>query len=126
MEDPNRAKAERLLEIFEELLQTRDLTSSCDFAILAQETESLLDGSDQILAITDVLLAAEKRMNNHHNWYSILQLDRRSNDQDLIKKQYRKLTLLLHPDKKKFPIADQAFKLVADAWAVLNDTAKNL
>ena len=80
MEDPNRAKAERLLEIFEELLQTRDLTSSCDFAILAQETESLLDGSDQILAITDVLLAAEKRMNNHHNWYSILQLDRRSND----------------------------------------------
>ena len=126
MEDPNRAKAERLLEISEELLQTRDLTSSCDFAILAQETELLLDGSDQILAITDVLLAAEKRMNNHHNWYSILQLDRRSNDQELIKKQYRKLTLLLHPDKKKFPIADQAFKLVADAWAVLNDTAKNL
>ena len=126
MEDPNRAKAERLLEIFEELLQTRDLTSSCDFAILAQETEPLLDGSDQILAIIDVLLAAEKRMNNHHNWYSILQLDRRSNDQELIKKQYRKLALLLHPDKKKFPIADQAFKLVADAWAVLNDTAKNL
>ena len=126
MEDPNRAKAERLLEISEELLQTRDLTSSCDFAILAQETEPLLDGSDQILAIIDILLAAEKRMNNHHNWYSILQLDRRSNDQELIKKQYRKLTLLLHPDKKKFPIADQAFKLVADAWAVLNDTAKNL
>ncbi|KAK9994659.1 hypothetical protein SO802_024362, partial [Lithocarpus litseifolius] len=88
------------------------------FAILAQETEPLLDGSNQILAVTDVLLAAEKRMNNHHDWYSILQLDRRSDDQELIKKQYRRLVLLLHPDKNKFPLADQAFKLVADAWAV--------
>ena len=124
MEDPNRAEAERLLGISEKLLQTRDLTGSRDFAILAQETEPLLDGSDQILAVTDVLLAAEKRMNNHHDWYSILQLDRRSDDQELIKKQYRRLALLLHPDKNKFPLADQAFKLVADAWAVLNDTAK--
>ena len=54
--------------------------------MLAQETEPLLDGSDQILAVTDVLLVAEKRMNNHHDWYSILQLDRWSDDQELIKK----------------------------------------
>ena len=38
------------------------------------------------LAVTDVLLVAEKHMNNHHDWYSILQLDRRSDDQELIKK----------------------------------------
>ncbi|GMY06971.1 homeobox protein 14 isoform X1 [Fagus crenata] len=123
-ENPNRAEAERLLGIAEKLLQSRDLTGSRDFAILAQETEPLLDGSDQILAVTDVLLAAEKRINNHHDWYSILQLDRRSDDLELIKKQYRRLALLLHPDKNKFPLADQAFKLVADAWAVLNDNAK--
>ena len=133
MEDLNRAEAERLLEISEKLLQTRDLTGLHDFVILAQEIESLLDGSDQILAVTDVLLAAtdvllaaEKRMNNHHNWYSILVLDRRSDDQELIKKQYRRLALLLHPDKNKLPLTNQAFKLVADAWAVLNDTVKNL
>nr|POE68590.1 hypothetical protein CFP56_60061 [Quercus suber] len=67
MEDLNRAEAKRLLGIFEKLLQTRDLTGSSDFVILAQETESLLDGSDKILAVTDVLLAAEKCMNNHHD-----------------------------------------------------------
>ncbi|XP_062164862.1 uncharacterized protein LOC133871422 [Alnus glutinosa] len=122
--NPNRAEAERLLGIAEKLLQTRDLTGSRDFAILAQETEPLLEGSDQILAVADVLLAAEKRINNHHDWYAILQLDRRSDDQDLIKKQYRRLALLLHPDKNKFPLADQAFKLVADAWAVFNDRSK--
>ncbi|EEF48621.1 uncharacterized protein LOC8268412 [Ricinus communis] len=123
-ENPNRAEAERLLGIAEKLLQSRDFNGTRDFAVLAQETEPLLDGSDQILAVADVLLSSDKRINNHHDWYSILQIDRRSDDQDLIKKQYRRLALLLHPDKNKFPFADQAFKLVADAWTVLSDSSK--
>ncbi|GLU16087.1 hypothetical protein SLE2022_325370 [Rubroshorea leprosula] len=123
-EDSNRAEALRLLGIAEKLLQNRDFNASRDFAILAQETEPLLDGSDQIVAVADVLLAAEKRVNNHHDWYAILQIDRRSDDHDLIKKQYRRLALLLHPDKNKFAFADQAFKLVADAWAVLSNNSK--
>ncbi|XVE55600.1 hypothetical protein DITRI_Ditri03aG0172000 [Diplodiscus trichospermus] len=123
-ENGSRAEALRLLGIAEKLLQTRDFNGSRDFAILAQETEPLLEGSDQILAVADVLLASEKRINNHHDWYSILQIDRRSDDNDLIKKQYRRLALLLHPDKNKFPFADQAFNLVADAWAVLSNSSK--
>ncbi|KAL6179347.1 hypothetical protein ACLB2K_050863 [Fragaria x ananassa] len=122
--NPNRAEAERLLGIAEKLLTNRDLTSSRDFAILAQETEPLIDGSDQILAVVDVLLAADKRVNNHHDWYAILQLDRRSDDLDLIKKSYRRLALLLHPDKNKYAFADHAFRLVADAWAVLSDPTR--
>ncbi|KAL4331861.1 hypothetical protein GQ457_07G024170 [Hibiscus cannabinus] len=123
-ESGNRAEAIRLLGIAEKLLQSRDFNGSRDFAILAQETEPLLDGSDQILAIADVILAAEKRINNHQDWYSILQIDGRSDDNDLIKKQYRRLALLLHPDKNKFPFADHAFKLVADAWALLSNSLK--
>lgn len=125
-EDPssNRAEALRLLGIAEKLLQNRDLNASRDFAILAQETEPLLEGSDQIVAVADVLLAAEKRVNNHNDWYNILQINTRSDDHDLIKKQYRRLALLLHPDKNKFAFADHAFKLVADAWAVLSNSAK--
>ncbi|KAK1554127.1 hypothetical protein Q3G72_008163 [Acer saccharum] len=124
--DPNRAEAERLLGVAEKLLNQRDFLGSKEFAILAQESEPLLDGTDQILAVADVLLAAEKRVNNNnqHDWYSILQIDRRSDDQDLIKKQYRRLALLLHPDKNKFPHADQAFTLVAEAWSVLSDSRK--
>lgn len=122
--DPSRAEAERLLGIAEKLLQARDLTGSRDFAVLAQETEPLLEGSDQILAVVDVLLASERRMNNHHDWYGILQMDRRSDDLDLIKKQYRRMALLLHPDKNKYANADQAFRLVAHAWAVLSDQTK--
>ncbi|KAL5777366.1 hypothetical protein ACOSP7_010292 [Xanthoceras sorbifolium] len=125
--DPNRAEAERLLGVAEKLLNQRDFVGSKEFAILAQESEPLLDGTDQILAVVDVLLAAEKRLsNNQLDWYSILQIDRRSDDQDLIKKQYRRLALLLHPDKNKFPHADHAFTLVAEAWAVLSDSRKKL
>ncbi|KAG5515150.1 hypothetical protein RHGRI_036252 [Rhododendron griersonianum] len=36
--------------------------------------------------------------------YAVLQLDRRSDDTDLIKKQYRRLALLLHPDRTNAPL----------------------
>ncbi|KAL5102527.1 hypothetical protein RYX36_006854 [Vicia faba] len=124
MQNATRLEAERLLGISEKLLQNRDLMGSKEFAILAQETEPLFEGSDQILAIVDVLIASEKRINNNPDWYSILQIDRRSDDGDLIKRQYRRLALLLHPDKSRFHFADHAFKLVADAWAVLSDPIK--
>ncbi|KAH6788530.1 hypothetical protein C2S51_003536 [Perilla frutescens var. frutescens] len=122
----SRAEAERLLGIAEKLLRSKDFGGCRDFAILAQETEPLLEGSDQILAVAEVLHAADnKRLsNNQPDWYSILQIPQRSDDTDLIKKQYRRLALLLHPDKNKFPFSDSAFRLVADSWAVLSDPAK--
>ncbi|XP_071728758.1 uncharacterized protein [Rutidosis leptorrhynchoides] len=124
MQSTSRAEAERLLGIAEKLLHSKDLNGCRDFALLAQETEPLLDGSDQILAVVDVLIASDKRINNKLNWYAIFQIDPNThrNDDDLIKRQYRRLALLLHPDKNKFPFADTAFKLISDAWAVLSDS----
>ncbi|XP_058748067.1 uncharacterized protein LOC131620898 [Vicia villosa] len=123
------AEAEQLLEIGEELLQKRDLKGSREIAVLAQEADPLLEGSDQIIAIVDVLEAAEKplNLNNNNNldWYAILQIDRNSlPDLNLIRKQFRTLALLLHPDKNRFSFAELAFKLVSDAWAVLSDPAQ--
>lgn len=53
---------------------------SRDFAILTQEADMFHDGTDPILAVGDVLIASEKQINNHCDWYAILQLNRRSDD----------------------------------------------
>jgi len=42
----------------------------------------------------------------------------------IIKRQYRKLALLLHPDKNKAVGAEAAFKLVSEAFGVLSDKDK--
>ncbi|KAK1436365.1 hypothetical protein QVD17_02144 [Tagetes erecta] len=120
------AEADRLLAIAENLLEQKDLNAARDFALLAQETEPLLDGSDQIMAITDVLIASNQRINDaNHHYYAILQVDiNRIHDSDFVKQQYRRLALLLHPDKNKYSFSDSAFKLVAEAWSVLSDTSK--
>ncbi|KAL0392201.1 UNVERIFIED_CONTAM: DnaJsubfamily B member 5 [Sesamum radiatum] len=121
----SRAEAERLLGIAEKLLRNKDFSGCRDFAILAQETEPLLEGCDQILAVAEVLLAAEnKRLaNNQPDWYSVLQVPQRTEEAELVRSSTA-ARLLLHPDKNKFPFSDSAFRLVADSWAVLSDPAK--
>ncbi|CAD6900199.1 unnamed protein product [Tilletia controversa] len=57
------------------------------------------------------------------DYYQVLSCDK-SVDESGIKKAYRKLALQLHPDKNAAPGADEAFKLVGKAFAVLSDPDK--
>ncbi|XP_039059358.1 uncharacterized protein LOC120203064 [Hibiscus syriacus] len=123
-ENGNRADAKRSLAIAEKLLRGRHLKDSRDAAVIAQQNDPLLEGPDQILAVIHVLIAAAKRINDQRDWYSILQVDCRSQDKDLIKKQYHRLALLLDPETNDFPFANNAFKLVTDAWSILSNSSK--
>ena len=42
----------------------------------------------------------------------------------ILKKQYRKLALILHPDKNKAPGTGEAFKIVGKAYSVLSNVQK--
>ncbi|KAL5701021.1 hypothetical protein ACHQM5_026403 [Ranunculus cassubicifolius] len=57
------------------------------------------------------------------DWYLLLRVDEDAHI-DVIRKQYRKLALQLHPDKNKHPKAEIAFKIVSEAYACLSDKAK--
>lgn len=59
-------------------------------------------------------------------FYDILGLEevRKSCTEAEIKKAYRKLSLLTHPDKNGHEHADEAFKMVSRAFGVLSDQEK--
>ncbi|KAA8539109.1 hypothetical protein F0562_025801 [Nyssa sinensis] len=69
----------------------------------------LIVASANIFAVTDTLLAGEKRIDNQHDWYAILQLSRLTHASELIAPQYRRLALLLHPLANKLAFADDTF-----------------
>ena len=56
-------------------------------------------------------------------FYEILAVEKTSTEGD-IKKAYRKLSLLTHPDKNGHEHADEAFKMVSRAFGVLGDKEK--
>ncbi|KAF5180782.1 Dnaj heat shock n-terminal domain-containing protein [Thalictrum thalictroides] len=57
------------------------------------------------------------------DWYLLLQVEENAHI-DVIRRQFRKLALQLHPDKNKHPKAEVAFKLVSEAYACLSDKTK--
>ena len=57
------------------------------------------------------------------DYYDILDVTRDVSENDL-KKAYRKLSLLFHPDKNHAPGASEAFKAIGFAYAVISDPVK--
>nr|GEW45601.1 hypothetical protein [Tanacetum cinerariifolium] len=121
-----RAEAQRWIGIAEKLLMSHDLVGSKTFAIRARESDPRLQSANQILAIIDTLIAAEKQIITNNNtqqpdYYSILQVNQFVQDAQLITNQYQRLGILLNPNENRFPYSQQAFELVNDAWAVLSN-----
>lgn len=57
------------------------------------------------------------------DYYEVLGVARDA-DAEAIKKAYRKLAIQLHPDRNKAPDAEERFKELSEAYAVLSDDAK--
>ncbi len=57
------------------------------------------------------------------DYYEILGVDKKSSADD-IKAAYRKLAMQYHPDRNKAPDAEEKFKEISEAYAVLSDQSK--
>mmetsp|Transcript_4267 Transcript_4267/g.12039 ORF Transcript_4267/g.12039 Transcript_4267/m.12039 type:complete len:480 (-) Transcript_4267:132-1571(-) len=80
--------------------------------------------------VHQILQEAERllKMSKRKDYYKILQVDRRA-DEPTIKRQYRKLAKLYHPDKaqgtdEEKAEAEKKFRDVAEAYEVLTDPEK--
>ncbi|XP_052175404.1 uncharacterized protein LOC127790148 [Diospyros lotus] len=121
----NKDESVRAKVIAERKLTEKDFGGAKKFAMKAQSLYPGLEGLSQMLTIVDVYIAAENKVSGEVDWYGILGVNP-SADDDTVRKQYRKLALMLHPDKNKSIGADGAFKLISEAWSLLSDKAKRL
>ncbi|KAK4785747.1 hypothetical protein SAY86_002436 [Trapa natans] len=119
----NKDEAIRAKQIAEMKFMANDMAGAKKFALKAQSLYPGLEGISQMLASLDVHVSAENKIDGLYDWYGILGVSPTA-DSEAIKKQFKKLALMLHPDKNKYVGADGAFKLVFEAWSVLSDTDK--
>ncbi|CAI9766604.1 unnamed protein product [Fraxinus pennsylvanica] len=120
----NKDEATRAKGIAEEKMENNDFEGARKIALKARNLYPELDNIAQMLAICDVHCAAKNRiLGSEKDWYEILGVGKLA-DELTIKKQYRRLALVLHPDKNRFPGAEAAFKLIGEANLVLTDPVK--
>ena len=60
---------------------------------------------------------------NKRDYYEVLGIQRSANKEE-IKNSYRRLALQYHPDRNKSPGAEEKFKEISEAYAVLSDDEK--
>ncbi|XP_020206000.1 uncharacterized protein LOC109791144 [Cajanus cajan] len=121
----NKDEAARAKEIAERKVSEGDYAGAKKFALKALSLFPALEGISQLLTTLDVYISSEKKINGEVDWYGILGVVPFANE-EMVRKQYRKLALTLHPDKNKSPGAEGAFKLVSEAWSFLSDKVKRL
>ncbi|KAL8150969.1 hypothetical protein V2J09_020777 [Rumex salicifolius] len=121
--ESNKEEALKAKEYAVKLFAVKDYAGAKTFALKAMTLFPDLDDISQMVATFDIYVASETRVNGEIDFYSVLGL-KPSADRSMVKKQYKKLAVLLHPDKNKTVGADGAFKLVSEAWTLLSDSSK--
>ncbi|XP_075640741.1 uncharacterized protein LOC142612544 [Castanea sativa] len=107
-------EAVRLKGIAETKYKKSKLKSALKYAKRALRLAPNLDGLSEMVTSFKILRSPDS------DWYTILQVEPFAHI-NTIKKQYKKLALLLHPDKNPYAGSEEAFKLVGDAFRFLSD-----
>ncbi|KAG1347263.1 hypothetical protein COCNU_06G010920 [Cocos nucifera] len=114
-------KAQQAKDRAEQNFRDENIEGAIRSALEAKSLDPTLPGLPQMLAAFCVHLAAAKKLDdNSTDWHAVLGVEP-SADGETIKKQYRKLCILVHPDKNPSAAADGAFKLITEACKKLSD-----
>ncbi|XVE57371.1 hypothetical protein DITRI_Ditri04bG0086200 [Diplodiscus trichospermus] len=112
-------EAQRLKALAETKYKNSNLKSALKHAKKAHRLCPNLEGISSMLTAFKILRVAFEA-NASPDWYKILQVEPFSHINS-IKKQYRKLALILHPDKNPYLGCEDAFKLVGEGFRIFSD-----
>ncbi|KAL3828494.1 hypothetical protein ACJIZ3_017296 [Penstemon smallii] len=119
----NKEEAIRSKAIAENKFLLLDVAGAKKFALKAQTLFPKLHGISQFIEVINIYVDNEKKINGEVDYYRVFGVDPFA-EEEILKKQYKKLALCLHPDKNKSVGADGAFKIMSQAWSVLSDKDK--
>ncbi|KAL5979460.1 hypothetical protein ACLOJK_019364 [Asimina triloba] len=123
--DSVKAKANPRM-VAEKSILIKDYIGARETILRAREFFPGLENAAEMLAVCDVLCAADLEFPVCGiDWYWVLQLPP-SVDDLTIATQYKKLTALIKPMINKFEGAESAMKILNDAFSVLSDKSKRV
>ncbi|CAA7032864.1 unnamed protein product [Microthlaspi erraticum] len=110
-------------EIAEMKFLANDLIGAKEFAMKAQSMYPELEGIDQMVATFNVHVSAKKITHGEPDYYGVLGVSPEADDETL-RKTYKKLAVLIHPDVNKTVGAEEAFMFLAEALLVFSEKGK--
>ncbi|CAL0305176.1 unnamed protein product [Lupinus luteus] len=116
----NKDDALKAKELAEEKLLKKDYGGARISAMRARDLDPNLAGLRELLAAIEVNFSAERRVNGQVDWYGVLGVQPLADDAT-IRRCYRKLARVLHPNKNKSVGAADAYKLITHAFSLLSD-----
>jgi DnaJ-domain-containing protein 1 len=115
-------EAKKLINLAEESFKHGNLDAAVKLAVKAMYCDP--EVSNDTIAHLSAYMIHKAMSLEQRTWYKVLGVQQTGSDQATIKKQYKKMALLVHPDKNKSVAAESAFKFVKQAWDVLSDPEK--
>ncbi|KAF8085556.1 hypothetical protein N665_0663s0003 [Sinapis alba] len=121
--DSNKEEANRARETAKKKFLANDFPGARKFALKAQFLNPDLEGIARMVATFDVHVCAQNIIHGEIDYYGVLGINPEADD-ETVRKRYRKLAVMLHPDRNKSVGAEEAFKFLSQAWGVFSDKAK--
>ncbi|CAH8352436.1 unnamed protein product [Eruca vesicaria subsp. sativa] len=118
-----REEALRAKQMAERRFAEKDFTGARSYALRARSLFPDLEGLSQMLTTYEVYIASQSRRSGEIDYYAVLGLKPSAGKRE-VKAQYKKMAVLLHPDKNKCLGASGAFQIISEAWTFLSNEFK--
>ncbi|KAL1201039.1 Chaperone protein dnaJ 49 [Cardamine amara subsp. amara] len=118
-----REEALKAKMIAERRFAEKDFTGARSYALRAKSLFPDLEGLSQMVTTYDVYIASQGRRSGEIDYYAVLGLKPSAGKRE-VKKQFKKMAVLLHPDKNKCLGANGAFQIISEAWNFLSNEFK--